>query len=192
MELWQQVSDLQTRYERVNRKFQEMNGTISGSSSSNGADLADVSDLVGDKLLGEYKKVLSHEKQIDNQRRELHSIAQTRHLLELEAIRYIPWLEHALKQGKEDIVFCDKYKKQLDAFQLVNEPAKIARDKRLFEQKQREEDEEKRRKKKEEEEDRKKFMESAMSKQTEAQPGMVWNRATGEYQHLNQDESWRD
>ena len=53
------------------------------------------------------------------------------------------------------------------------------------------EQEEKERKRKEEEES-KKFRESALSKETEAKPGMVWNKVTQEYQYLNTDESWRD
>ena len=104
----------------------------------------------------------------------------------------MPWLESALKQDEEDIQFCEKYAEQLQLFQHVHTPAKEARDQRLKEEEERRVQEEEMKKKKEEEEDRKKFMESAMAKQTEAQPGMVWNKATGEYQYLNQDESWRD
>jgi len=101
-------------------------------------------------------------------------------------------MEGALKQDQEDIDFCDRYRQQLKLFRGVHGPAKKARDLRLLEEERLRKEEEKLKKKKEEEEERKKFMKSAMSKQTEAQPGMVWNRATGEYQHLNQDEDWRD
>jgi len=188
MELWNKVSALQTNYERVSRKINEIKST-----DNNGSDgVKGIDTLMGDELLAEYKKVLTYERQIEKQRQELHSIAQKRRSLEIDAVRYLPWLERALKHDKDDIAFCEKYKKQLDLFRLVYEPTKLARGKRLREEKQRQEDEEKERWKKEEEEERRKFMQSAMSKQTEAQPGMVWNRATGEYQHLNQDESWRD
>jgi hypothetical protein len=43
-----------------------------------------------------------------------------------------------------------------------------------------------------EDEERKRLLEASLSKQEEAQPGMVWNRNTQEYQYLNTDESWRD
>jgi len=193
MELWNQVSSLQTSYERARGKIDEINSvdnTGHGGDDSNKNRGIDA--LIGDELLAEYKKVLGYEQQIDYQRRELHSIAQKRRSLELEAVRYLPWLERALQQDQEDIDFCDKYRKQLDLYRHVYEPAKLARDHRLREERHRQEEEEKLRRKKEEEEEQKKFMRSAMSKQTEAQPGMVWNRATGEYQHLNHDESWRD
>jgi hypothetical protein len=35
-------------------------------------------------------------------------------------------------------------------------------------------------------------LEASLAKQEEAKPGMVWNKATLEYQYLNTDESWRD
>jgi len=196
MELWNQVSSLQTSYERACGKINEINSvndnTGHGGSGDDSTKNRGIDTLIGDELLEEYKKVLGYEHQIEYQRRELHSIAQKRRSLELEAVRYLPWLERALQHDQEDIDFCDKYRKQLDLYRHVYEPSKLARDHRLREERHRQEEEEKLRRKKEEEEEQKKFMRSAMAKQTEAQPGMVWNRATGEYQHLNHDESWRD
>jgi len=189
MELWNQVSSLQMRYDRVQGKLKEINNPEYLDEDSVNQQ---IDTLVGDELLQEYKKTIQHESDIAKHRKELHDIAQQRKILELEAIRYLPWLENALKQDEDDIKFCEKYGEQLRLFQHVHKPARHARDKRLREEERRRKEQEELRKKEEEEEDRKKFMESAMAKQTEAKPGMVWNKAAGEYQYLNQDESWRD
>ncbi len=139
-----------------------------------------------------YKKNITFEKRVADQRKELHSIAQTRRALEQEAVRYLPWLEAALKQDKDDIEFCDKVIVQLKKFEAIHALAKAAHEERLAEEALRQRQLEEQEKKKKEEEDRKKFMEIAMAKQTEAKPGMVWNKATGEYQYRDTDESWRD
>jgi uncharacterized protein with von Willebrand factor type A (vWA) domain len=122
----------------------------------------------------------------------LHNIARKRRALELEAVRYLPWLENTLQQDQDDYEFCDKVLKQLETYKHVHGVAKAARNERLQEEARRQHEKEELERKKEEEAERKKFMESAMSKVTEAQPGMVWNKATGEYQYLETEESWRD
>jgi len=189
MELMNQVSTQQASYDRVTAKLRDVHELYGDSSETN---TKRIETLVGDELLEEYKKNLKHEDEIDRFKRELHSIAQTRRGLELDALRYLPWLERALKQDSDDIDFSKSFRKQLELFKGVYQPTKEARDRRLKEEAFRIQKEEDLLKKRREEEERKKFMESAMKKQTEAQPGMVWNRATGEYQHLNQEESWRD
>eukprot|EP00535_Pseudo-nitzschia_heimii_P013444 CAMPEP_0197196114 /NCGR_PEP_ID=MMETSP1423-20130617/32181_1 /TAXON_ID=476441 /ORGANISM="Pseudo-nitzschia heimii, Strain UNC1101" /LENGTH=462 /DNA_ID=CAMNT_0042649887 /DNA_START=530 /DNA_END=1918 /DNA_ORIENTATION=+ len=187
MELMNQVSTQQAKFDRVMDKIRNVRERYGDSSDVKGIDT-----LVGNELLEEYKKTLKIEEEIDGYKRELHAIAQARRGLEVEALRYIPWLERALKQDKDDIDFSNTFRKQLQLFRGVHKPTKDARALRLREEAARLEKEEERRKKQREEEENKKFMESAIAKQTEAQPGMVWNRATGEYQHLNQEESWRD
>jgi hypothetical protein len=189
MELWNQVSSLQSSYDRVQGSLQEIN---SPKVLDESAVQEQIDTLVGDQLLNAYKKTIQYEDSVARQRRELYDIAQRRRALELEAVRYLPWLEAALKQDEEDLKFCKKYGEQLELFAHVQVPAKASRDVRVAEEEKQRIKQEQLRKKQEEEEERKKFMESAMSKQTEAQPGMVWNKATGEYQYLNQDESWRD
>jgi hypothetical protein len=189
MELWNQVSSQQTSYDLVQGSLKELNNP---EYLDEGSINQQIDTLVGDELLQEYKKVIQNEKKIAHARRELYYIAQRRRGLEMEAIRYLPWLETSLKQDQDDIEFCDKYRRQLELFAHVHKPAKVARDGRIQEETQRRRREEELRRKREEEEERKRFMESAMSKQTEAKPGMVWNKATGEYQYLNQDEDWRD
>jgi hypothetical protein len=189
MDLWNQVSNLQMNYDRVQGTLKEINRP---EYLDEEAANEQIDTLVGDELLQEYKKTIQYESKVDRQRKELYDIAQNRKALELEAMRYLPWLEIALKQDEDDIKFCDKYAEQLRLFEHVHKPARDARDKRLREEDKRRKVQEELQKKKEEDEERRRFMESAMSKQTEAQPGMVWNKATGEYQTLNTDESWRD
>merc|ERR1712194_518446 len=138
MELWNQVSSLQTSYERACGKINEIN-SVNDNSGDDSTKNRGIDTLIGDELLEEYKKVLGYEHQIEYQRRELHSIAQKRRSLELEAVRYLPWLERALQHDQEDIDFCDKYRKQLDLYHHVYEPSKLARDHRLREERHRQE-----------------------------------------------------
>lgn len=188
MDLWNKVSALQDNYDHC----QSMISSIDSSYLDESSVMEQIDTLVGDELLQQYKQTLVYEKRVVKQRQELHSIAQRRRALELEAVRYLPWLEGALKQDQDDVTFCEKLEKQVEAVKQVHGLAKTARNARLAEeakaQKQREEREER----KAEEEERKKFMEAATAKVTVAQPGMVWNKATGEYQYLHTDESWRD
>jgi uncharacterized protein with von Willebrand factor type A (vWA) domain len=147
---------------------------------------------VGDELLDAYKKIQGFQKRVVEQRIELHSIAKKRRLLEQEAVRYVPWLEAALKQDSDDIEFCDKVLLEMKKFEPLHIVAKATREELLAEEARRLHEMEEREKMNKEVEDRKKFMEIAMAKQTEAEPGMVWNKDAGEYQYRSTDESWRD
>ncbi|KAL3931411.1 MAG: hypothetical protein SGBAC_011322 [Bacillariaceae sp.] len=188
MDLWNKVSALQDSYDHCKSMLSSIDATYLDESTA----MEQIDTLVGDELLQQYKQTLAYEKRVINQRKELHSIARERRALELEAIRYLPWLESALKQDQDDLAFCLKLEKQVSDVQQVHRLAKAARNVRLeIEAKQRRAHEELERKKAEEEE-RKKFMQAATAKVTEAEPGMVWNKATGEYQYLHTDESWRD
>jgi hypothetical protein len=188
MELWNQVSTQQQSYDHV----QTLLADITPDYLDEDTVQAQVDTLVGDELLNEYKKVVMYQKRVVAQRKELHSIARKRRQLELEAVRYLPWLEHSLIQDEDDVAFCQKTLKNLGEISHVHALAKEARNKRHQEEARRQLEQEELREQREEEEERKKFMESALSKVTEAEPGMVWNKATGEYQHLRTDESWRD
>jgi hypothetical protein len=188
MELWTQVSTLQQSYDHVQTMLSDLTPEYLDEASAS----SQIETLVGDELLQQYKQVIQYERRVVDQRRELHGVAQNRRALEMQAVRYLPWLEGTLQQDQDDVAFSDKLQKQLESFLLVHGKAKDARDIRLQEEARRQKEQEELNKKKQEEEERKKFMESAMTKVSEAQPGMVWNRATGEYQHLQTDESWRD
>jgi hypothetical protein len=186
MELWNQVSTLQQRFDNT----QTMLAGITPEYLN--ASLDQIDTLVGDELLDAYKKNQNFQKRVIDQRVELHSIAKKRRSLEQEAVRYLPWLEAALKQDTDDIEFCDKVLLELKKVEPLHGVAKAAREERLTEEARRQREMEELEKKKKEVEDRKKFMEIAMAKQTEAEPGMVWNKAAGEYQYRSTDESWRD
>eukprot|EP00531_Pseudo-nitzschia_arenysensis_P010369 CAMPEP_0116140902 /NCGR_PEP_ID=MMETSP0329-20121206/14100_1 /TAXON_ID=697910 /ORGANISM="Pseudo-nitzschia arenysensis, Strain B593" /LENGTH=437 /DNA_ID=CAMNT_0003636057 /DNA_START=363 /DNA_END=1674 /DNA_ORIENTATION=+ len=180
LELMNQVATQQQKFERAMNKLATLKELYQ----------AKIDSLVGNELLEEYKRTLKHEQEIHQCRLDLHTIAQTRKSLEQEALRYLPWLERALKQDQEDVEFSKKFRKQLELFKHVHKPTKEARDRRLQTEARRAQEEEERLQKQQEEEDRKKFEKSALSKQTEAMPGMVWNKATQEYQYPNQEESW--
>ena len=186
MELWNQVSTLQQRFDNTQTMLAGITPEYLNSSSDQ------IDTLVGDELLDAYKQNQTFQKRVVDQRVELHSIAKRRRSLEQEAVRYLPWLEAALKQDTDDIEFCDKVLLEMKKFEPIHTVSKAAREVRLADEARRQREMEEEEKKKKEVEDRKKFMEIAMAKQTEAEPGMVWNKAAGEYQYRSTDESWRD
>jgi hypothetical protein len=188
MELWNQVSTLQQRFDNT----QTLLAGITPEYLDESSMPEQIDTLVGDSLMEEYKKNLMFEKRVVDQRKELHSIAQKRRAMEHEAVRYLPWLEAALKQDEDDINFCDKVMSQIKTFAPIHVLAKAALEERLADEARRQRELEEQERKKEEDEERKKFMELAMAKVTEAKPGMIWNRAAGEYQYRDTDESWRD
>jgi len=186
LELVKKVATQQQKFDRVVSKLSKLKQGLQENTVN------PIDSLVGNELLQEYKKTLEQEQEIHSYRHELHTIAQIRKSLEAEALRYLPWLERALQQDKDDVEFSKKFRKQLELFKGVHSPTKEARDRNLALEQQRLAAEQERQRIQQEEEERKKFESQALSKQTEAKPGMVWNRATGEYQYPNQEESWRD
>jgi hypothetical protein len=188
MDLWNKVTTLQDNYEHC----QSMISSIDSNYLDESSVLEQIDTLVGDELLQQYKQTLVYEKRVVELRQELHNIGQQRRTLELEAVRYLPWLEGALKQDQDDVTFCKKLETQVEAVKHVHGLAKAARSTRLEEEAKRRKEKEELATKKAEEEERKKFMKAATAKITVAQPGMVWNKATGEYQYFDTDESWRD
>jgi CID domain len=186
-ELWNTVSGLEQSFDHSLAVLSE----ITHPDYAN-IDATQIADLVGDELLQSYKQVQHYEQRVLDQRRELHAIAQKRKGLELEAVRYLPWLETMLKQDEDDIQFCKTLQEQIQWVQHIHGPARAARDERLLQEAQHRQNQEDQVQRQREEEERKKFMESAMKKETEAKPGMVWNKALGEYVYLQTDESWRD
>lgn len=186
LELWNQVASLQQSYDY---SLVMLNEITPEALSDNGQDLE---TMVGDSLLDQYRQVLRFQELVSQQRRSIHAIAQERYQLQKEAVRYLPWLELALKQDLEDIAFCNELEQKLELVRDVHGPARQARDERLAEEELKRAQEEEEERKRKEEAERLKFLESALNKETEAKPGMVWNRATQEYQYLNTEESWRD
>ena len=185
LDLMNQVATQQSNYERTLLKLQTLRSKYNTQDSR-------IESLVGNELLQEYKKLLTHEQEMDRCRNDLHSIAQTRKELETQAMLYLPWLERALQQDRDDVLFCQKFQAQLERFAVVHGPTKEARTKRLQQEALQQQKERELAAQKLEEEERKKFADAAMFRQTEAKEGMVWNKATGEYQYPNQEESWRD
>ncbi len=130
MELWNQVATLQQRFDNT----QTLLAGISPEYLDESSMSEQIDTLVGDELMDEYKKNVTFEKRVVDQRKELHTIAQTRRSLEQEAVRYLPWLEAVLKQDKDDIEFCDKLIMQLKTFEPMHVVAKAAYLERLAEE----------------------------------------------------------
>jgi len=190
VELWNSVATLQQKYDHVQALLSDITPEVLNDSSI--SEQIDSGALVGDELLQQYKQTTQFEHRVVDQRLELHSIAQKRRIAEVDAIRYLPWLEAQLQQDQDDWQFSHQLLQQLQNFQPIYKAAKAMRQERLAEEKRVQQEKEAAQIKQAEEEERRQFMESVMSRNTEAKPGMVWNRSAGEYQYPNTEESWRD
>jgi hypothetical protein len=182
MELWNQVATLQEGLQSSQALVREISAP----------SISEVDQLVGDELLDEYKRVLKSTRVIQQQKRSLHKIAQDRKALEKEALKYISWLQSSLQNDAEDVKFCRDLSTIITSINHVHGAALERRNiERKLEEEKRKLQEEALLQKQEEEE-RRKFAESAMKKEVEAKPGMVWSRDRQEYVYLNTEESWRD
>mmetsp|Transcript_20690 Transcript_20690/g.39142 ORF Transcript_20690/g.39142 Transcript_20690/m.39142 type:complete len:433 (+) Transcript_20690:82-1380(+) len=153
----------------------------------------DIDDLVGDELTDMYKKVCQTQRNVRREHRTMYSVAVQRRDLEKEAKRYVSWLKNLAKVDDDDIEFCDKLEKKLDAISVCHEEAKSARDKRRAEESQKRVDAEATAQREVEDEERRRILDDAKM-EAEAKPGMMWNRELREYQYLHDptEESWRD
>lgn len=183
-DLWNQLSTLQQQYDQSQT-------LLKGIDESHLRD-DNVSQLIGDQVVEAYTKNMAYRKMVTTERQHLYKVAQGKHSLEQEALRYLPWCNTALLQDDEELELCNLVEQDLLTLETIHAPAKEARDIRraLEEQAKKRQAEEKQRQ--EEEEERKRLLEASLAKQEEAQPGMVWNPSAQEYQYLNTDESWRD
>jgi len=149
-------------------------------------------DFVGDELAHAARLNQKQADQVNEERSNLYEVAQERHRLEQEAVRYVHWLEQALKQDDDDVRFCDALQARIESFRKIHPAIRKARDVRVADERKRQREREELEKKKREEEENEKFRKAALAKETEAKPGMVWNPSTREYQSLDLNESWRD
>lgn len=186
LELWTRLADLQQQYEGAQLVLAKIDERLQNTTAD------DLENLVGDELQQAYRQNRMDEKQMALQRHKLHAIAQERHTLEQEAKRYLPWLEKALKQDEDDIVFCEMLEQKILSFRGIHAVTQKARDERVAEEKRKQAQQEAIERKRKEEEEQEKFRQAALAKETEAKPNMVWNPSTREYQYLNTDESWRE
>lgn len=186
LDVWNNLHSLQQTYELAELTL----GKIETANSKMPA--AELENLVGDELQQTFRQTVSFRQQLATQRKSLHEVAQERKALQQEAIRYLPWLESALKQDESDLRFSDELELKLLSFQKIHPAVVKARDIRLAEETKQQERTQERERKRKEAEENEKFRQAALSKETEAKPGMVWNPVTREYQALNTDESWRD
>jgi hypothetical protein len=186
LDVWNRLNALQQNYEHAQLTLEKID-TVNSKTSAE-----ELEHLVGDELQQSYRQTISFRQQLVAQRKNLHDIAQERKVLQQEAIRYLPWLEAALKQDEDDIRFSDELELKLQSFQKIHPAVVEAREVRLAEEAQRVQAEEEKERKLKEQEEAEKFRAAALSKELEAKPGMVWNPVTREYQARNTDESWRD
>lgn len=182
MELWNQVATLLEGLESSKALLRDIAAPPTN----------EVDQLVGDELLEEYKRTLKSQRVMKQQKSALHKIARDRKALEGEAVKYIPWLQVALKNDEDDVKFCRELQAKIQSIKHVHKVALERRNLMRQEEDLRRKQQEEALRQKQEEEERRKFAESAMKKEDEAKPGMVWSRDRQEYVYLNTEESWRD
>jgi hypothetical protein len=182
MELWNQVATLQEGLESSQALVRDLSAPPT----------TEVDQLVGDELLDEYRRTLKSTRVIQQQKESLHKIARDRKALEKEAVKYISWLQSSLQNDTEDVKFCRDLQNKITSVKHIHGAALERRniERKLEEEKRRLQEEALLQK--QEEEERRKFAESAMKKENEEKPGMVWSRDRQEYVYLNTEESWRD
>ncbi|KAL9185401.1 hypothetical protein ACHAXT_003178 [Thalassiosira profunda] len=154
---------------------------------------ADIDDLVGDELTEMYKKVSQAERNVKRERHAMFSVAVQRRDLEKEAKRYVSWLKNLAKVDDDDIEFCGKLEKKLDMISVCHEEAKSSRDKRRSEAAQKQAQAAANAQREAEEKERQRIQYDAKM-ESEAKPGMMWNKDTREYEYIHDatEESWRD
>jgi len=176
-------------------RFRSSQGTIDSIEASHLNDSEDaLADVVGDELADLNFGAAAAARTLKRQQRALRGIASEKRMLEGEVTSYIPWLVAALKADEEELGFCDKLEKSLEAIGIVHAEAKDARQKRRKEEAGRRAQEEAERRAKEAEEERKRLLEEAMKTPNQEAKHMKWNPALREYQYVGDvtEESWRD
>ena len=186
VEVWTKVEAQQQTVQQAQRSLRLLQEQLDAAPSAD--------SLIGEELQQAYQQVQKSLQSIQTQRRNLYSAANEQHGLELEAKRYLQWLETLLDQDTADLALCDRMEQELVAWSELHIPLKKARDIRVaLEDKAKLAAEEAERQRKEEEE-AEAFRQAALGRNDAPQSAAdVWNPATQEYQSQhNLDESWRD
>lgn len=186
LDIFNQLSKNQQKFALAQLTLQRISDTIAAVSDE------DLSNLVGDALQEVVKQNESDLRSMAIQKRLLHSLANERRTLGVEATRYLPWLDAALAHDEEDLAFASALEEKIGQFQAIHVELKQHRESTRAEDKRNEEIEATRERRRKEAEENERFRQAALAMETEAKPGMVWNPTTREYQSLNTDESWRD
>jgi len=187
LELFQSISNLDERYKSSIGVVESMPPNFLDEGG------ADIDDLVGDELTDMYKRVCLTQRNVRRERRAMYSVAVQRRDLEREARRYVSWLRDLAKVDDDDIEFCDKLEKKLDAISVCHDEARTLRDKRRVEDALKRKDAEASAQRALEDEERRRILDDAKM-EAEAKPGMAWNRESREYEYLHDptEDSWRD
>ena len=186
LELWTRLQELTNAFDGAKHALSNIDERHAKTPASS------LENLVGDELQHAHRQNENDLKNMQVERRRLHEIAQERHELEKRAVLFLPWLEKSLNQDEEDIQFCDMLEMKIKSFADIHKAMKNARDERRAEEQAKKQQQAEQERKKKEKEEQEMFRKAALSKETEAKPGMVWNPTTREYQFPNTDESWRE
>jgi CID domain len=152
----------------------------------------DVTTLVGDKLVQAAKLNQMDKLTVLKYRGKLFQLANDRHNMEQQAVRYYHWLAQTIASDSGDLDLADTVETKLQLWAPVAEQLRTARSVRRQQERELQLAAELQSQRQHEQAEAAAFRAAALAKETEAKPGMVWNPTTREYQALNTDESWRD
>ena len=186
--------DVLDELEMLSSQFISSQGVVASIPESYlAADSAMLESMVGDELRDMYKKVVEAGHTATRHCVKIHGIAQRRHFLEEELLKFIPQLRMLMKQDEEDVKVCEQMEAQIQLLLPHHAAAKEAREKKREEERIKQEALEAEARKREEEDMKRRELEETL-KATESGAGMVWNPVTKEYQAVNDEtmESWRD
>jgi CID domain len=186
LEIWNQLVENEQKYDIAMNTIRQINTNIDTISND------ELSNLVGDALQQAVQQNEMDLKRMVQQKRILHALANQRHTLGLEAMRYIPWIEASIHQDIEDIQFSTVLQEKIRQFLPICKQLQATRNVVRQEQQRLDEINAEKVRRQTEAEENERFKRDILAMQTEAKPGMVWNPTTREYQALNTDESWRD
>jgi hypothetical protein len=188
VDLWNQLAEVQQEADLKIQTLRTMRSKVQAAA----ADQNHLSTLVGDKL--QLAAQLNHRDklQILTYRRQLFQLAQSRHVIEQQAVRYYHWLAQSIETDHGDLDMADTVEAKLEMWAPIAEQLVAARYLRRQRERESQVADERKRQQQREEAEAAAFRAAALAKETEAKPGMVWNPTTREYQALNTDESWRD
>lgn len=112
--------DLLRRTETLSSEFNSAKSMVEGCPTSHfSTDPDSVADLVGDELVKMHDDVRNTGKLLLQQRKKIHAIAKERRSLEVDAVKFIPFLKDSLKQDDDELKFCDQIEEKINLLSAV-------------------------------------------------------------------------
>jgi CID domain len=110
LDIWNQLVENEQKFEIAQHVLKRIEDNIAATPDD------DLTNLVGDALQQAVKQNDADQRSMATQKRLLHALANERHALELEVVRYLPWLEASLQHDDEDLILCKTLEEKIIQF----------------------------------------------------------------------------